>query len=187
MGKGRRFDPFSRLRSRDSHGHQTVVIETPKGSHNKYSHDPDRGVFELTKVLPEGEAFPFDFGYVPRTLGGDGDPLDVLLLMDQPAFPGCVVAARPIGVIEARQGERKNRGAKSVRNDRLIAVATESKVHRGIDRLDDLPGPLVEQIEEFFRSYNEKQGRVFTPLRRASPATARRLVEKGRAEFKKKG
>src|ERR687888_2009595 len=79
-----------------------VVIETPKGSRNKYAFDPELSVFELKKVLPAGMAFPYDFGFVPSTKADDGDPVDVL--MDEPAFPGCVLACRPIGVIEGEQG-----------------------------------------------------------------------------------
>src|ERR1700710_551126 len=82
-----------------------VVIETPKGSHNKYRFDEQLGVFMLAGVLPEGMAFPYDFGFLPRTVGEDGDPLDVLLLMDAPAFCGCVVPSRLVGVIEAEQTE----------------------------------------------------------------------------------
>src|SRR5689334_12872558 len=77
-----------------------VVVETPKGSRNKYEFDPERGIFKLKKVLPAGMSFPYDFGFVPRTLAEDGDPIDVLVLMDQPAFPGCVLTCRLIGVIE---------------------------------------------------------------------------------------
>jgi hypothetical protein len=78
----------------------TVIIETPKGSRNKYAFDPEERIFALKKVLPAGMAFPYDFGFVPSTRGGDGDPLDVLVLMDEPAFPGCKITCRVIGVIE---------------------------------------------------------------------------------------
>src|SRR5581483_215051 len=95
-----------------------VVIETPKGSRNKYAFDEKERVFTLTKVLPSGMTFPYDFGFVPSTEGGDGDPIDVLVLMDEPAFPGCVVMCRPIGVIEGEQGD----GDDTERNDRVLAV-----------------------------------------------------------------
>src|ERR1700716_1118059 len=75
-----------------------VVIETPKGSPNKLAFAPRHGTFVLKGVLPAGAVFPFDFGFVPSTLGEDGDPLDVLLLMDAPVFPGCIVPSRLIGV-----------------------------------------------------------------------------------------
>jgi inorganic pyrophosphatase len=81
-----------------------AVIETPKGSRNKYTYDTDSDAFELATVLPEGMSFPFDFGFIPSTLGDDGDPVDVLLLMDAPVPPGCMLKCRLIGVIEAREG-----------------------------------------------------------------------------------
>ena len=86
-----------------------VVIETPKGSRNKYAFDPEEKVFGLKKVLPAGMAFPYDFGFIPSTLGEDGDPVDVLVLMDEPAFTGCVLKCRIIGIIEGEQGTRKTR------------------------------------------------------------------------------
>ncbi len=78
-----------------------VVIETPKGSRNKFKFDPEIGTYSLSTVLSEGMVFPYDFGFVPQTKAADGDPLDVLLLMDEPAFTGCVVESRIVGVIEA--------------------------------------------------------------------------------------
>jgi inorganic pyrophosphatase len=84
-------------------GALNVVVETPKGRRNKFKFDERLELFTLTKVLPSGAVFPFDFGYVPATKGEDGDPLDVLLLMDEPVFVGCLVAARLVGVIEVEQ------------------------------------------------------------------------------------
>src|SRR5579864_1938581 len=108
-----------RLKSFDDEedGIIVVVVETPKGSRNKYAYDPQEHVFELKKVLPAGMAFPYDFGFVPSTQGGDGDPLDVLVLMDEPAFPGCKLTTRVIGVIEGEQGDGERE-----RNDRVVAV-----------------------------------------------------------------
>src|SRR5277367_676841 len=88
-----------------------VIIETPKGSRNKYAFDPEEKVFELKKVLPAGMAFPYDFGFVPSTKADDGDPVDVLVLMDEPAFAGCVLSCRPIGVVQGEQGDKKKNTA----------------------------------------------------------------------------
>jgi inorganic pyrophosphatase len=88
-----------------------VVIETPKGSRNKFASDPKLHIFELKKVLPAGMTFPYDFGFVPSTKAEDGDPVDVLVLMDEPAFPGCVLSCRPIGVIEGEQGTGRTKSA----------------------------------------------------------------------------
>jgi inorganic pyrophosphatase len=112
-------DP-SRLQPVDSDDKKMfrVVIETPKGSRNKFAFDPDERVFELEKVLPAGMAFPYDFGFVPLTEADDGDPTDVLVLMDEPAFSGCVLMCRPIGVIQGEQGDKKDKEC----NDRIVAI-----------------------------------------------------------------
>src|SRR6478752_3252537 len=86
-----------------------VVIETPKGSRNKYAFDSEDRTFSLKKVLPAGMGFPYDFGFVPSTLAEDGDPVDVLVLMDEPAFAGCVLECRLIGVIEGEQKDGKKK------------------------------------------------------------------------------
>ena len=134
-----------------------VVIETPRGSRNKYSYDGEDGVFVLKKVLPEGHVFPFDFGFIPRTKGEDGDPLDVLVMMDEPTFPGCVVECRLIGVLRAKQSKK----GKRLRNDRFIAVEATSLHFKSIADLDDLEPAMLEQIQHFFVSYNEGAGKTF--------------------------
>src|SRR4051812_16032600 len=83
-----------------------VILETPKGSRNKYAFDVGLGIFKLKKSLPAGAVFPFDFGFIPSTVGEDGDPLDVLMLMDEPAFPGCLVEGRLLGVMEVTQTKK---------------------------------------------------------------------------------
>src|ERR1044072_9986204 len=126
-----------------------VLIETPKGSRNKFKYDEKRGLFKLSGVLPMGAVFPFDFGFIPSTLGGDGDPLDVLILMDEPAFPGCLIPARLIGVIEAEQTEDKG---KTVRNDRLIAVAQDAHNYQDVQSPDDINENLLKELGHFFVS-----------------------------------
>src|SRR3984957_6827944 len=118
-----RLEPFDVEASEaDDHIVIRVVIETPKGSRNKYDFDSEQKVFELKTVLPAGMTFPYDFGFIPRTLADDGDPVDVLVLMDEPAFPGCLLKCRLIGVIEGEQGDKKEK----VRNDRIVAVEKEN-------------------------------------------------------------
>lgn len=151
-----------------------VVVETPKGGRNKMVFDPDLGAFKLSGVLPEGHSFPYDFGFVPSTKAADGDPLDVLLLLEAPAFPGCVVEARIIGAIELEQPEKDG---SIVRNDRLIAVAAESHQHKTLHSLDDLSSQMLHEIEHFFSSYNEAHGREIKILRRVGPARATELLQ----------
>jgi inorganic pyrophosphatase len=157
-------------------GDLNVIIETPKGSRNKYNYDEETGLFRLGGVLPAGASFPFDFGFVPSTLGGDGDPLDVLVLMDEPAFPGCLVHVRLVGAVEAEQTER---GGETTRNDRLIGVAAESRLQRHVRALGSLSPDLLEEIEHFFISYNQIKGKEFNPLGRIGPQKALGLVEDG--------
>ncbi len=159
-----------------------VVIETPKGSRNKYNYDERLGLFKLGGVLPSGASFPYDFGFVPSTLGGDGDPLDVLLLMDEPAFTGCLVRARLVGVVEAEQTERDG---ETTRNDRLVAVAADSRLLARVRTLEALGPDLLEEIEHFFVSYNDAKGKVFRPLGRFGPARALELVEEGVRRFRR--
>ncbi|HEY3778685.1 MAG TPA: inorganic diphosphatase [Rhizomicrobium sp.] len=166
----------------DSEKNLRVVIETPKGSRNKYSYDPSCDCLELKTVLPVGMSFPYDFGFIPSTLGEDGDPLDILVLMDSPVVGGCVLAARAIGVIEA---EQKEESKDWFRNDRLIAVAVHSRTHEGAHSLKDLRAHLVEEIISFFEDYNRLHGKKFRSLGEHGPSRAHALVEKGRARHKK--
>jgi inorganic pyrophosphatase len=177
MPARRRQHPTATLPSFDPEsGHLNAVVETIKGSRNKFGYDEKLRLFRLKHVLPAGASFPFDFGFVPSTKGGDGDPLDVLVLMDEPAFAGCLVPARLIGVITAEQTERDGTVEQ---NDRLIAVAADSHTHEAVRNLGDLSANLLDEIEHFFVSYNEARGKIFTPTARKGPRAARTVVEAG--------
>lgn len=160
-----------------------VVIETPKGSRNKYDYDPKCDCLDLATVLPEGMVFPYDFGFVPSTLGQDGDPLDVLVLMDAPVVPGCVIRAKLVGALRAKQ--KKNGKHKWTRNDRLIAVARHAQTHQDAHSLSDLRPHLLDEITAFFIDYNQLRQRKFKVLDHCGPKKALALVEAGRAEFEK--
>jgi inorganic pyrophosphatase len=163
-------------------GELNVIVETPKGSRNKYNYDEKTGLFRLGGVLTSGASFPFDFGFVPSTLGGDGDPLDVLVLMDEPAFAGCLVHTRLVGVVEAEQTERDG---ETTRNDRLIGVAADSRLLGRVRTLEALGPELLEEIEHFFVSYNQIKGKEFKPLGRFGPRKALALVEEGVKTFRR--
>jgi inorganic pyrophosphatase len=151
-----------------------VIIETPKGSRNKFAYDTEQRIFSLKKVLPAGMDFPYDFGFLPRTLADDGDPLDVLILMDEPAFPGIAVQSRLIGVIEGEQLD----GKKRVRNDRIVAVAEANHMYADIKKLEDLPKRFVNELEAFFVNYHELEGKKYKLLGCHSVRTAQRLIQK---------
>ena len=164
-------------------GDLNAIIDTPKGSRNKYKYDEERNIFKLKGIMPAGSIFPFDFGYVPSTLGEDGDPLDVLVLMDEPAFVGCVVPARLIGVIEAEQTEETG---ETSRNDRLIAIAAHSHNHKELKSLEQISDNLVDEIEHYFVSYNQIRGKQFKPIGRYGPRRANELVEDGINLYRRK-
>lgn len=153
-----------------------VVIETPKGSRNKFSFDPDQKVFTLRKVLPAGMVFPYDFGFLPQTIAPDGDPIDVLLLMDEPAYPGVVVRSRLIGVIEGEQmdGKKKNR------NDRLLAVAEANHLYADIKRAKDLPDQFLKELQEFFVNYHRLEGKEYRLLGVREAQEASKLIKQAR-------
>jgi Inorganic pyrophosphatase len=151
-----------------------VIIETPRLSRNKFAFDPDQRIFSLKKVLPAGMVFPYDFGFLPRTLADDGDPIDVLVLMDEPAFPGVLVPSRLIGVIEGEQID----GKKRIRNDRLLAVADANHQYANIKRLDDLPKKFLKELEDFFVNYHRLEGKEYKLLGCKSSAAALALFKK---------
>jgi inorganic pyrophosphatase len=153
-------------------GDLNVIIDTPQGSRNKYKYDPELNCFKLSHVLAEGIVFPFDFGFIPSTKGEDGDPLDVLLLIEEAAFSGCLVKAKLLGVITADQTVEGKTG----RNDRFIAVPTESQRYRRIRTLKDLDSKMLDQIEHFFISYNEMRNRKFKVKRRLGLKLAKKIL-----------
>jgi inorganic pyrophosphatase len=159
-------------------GRLNVVVDTPKGSRNKYKYDEQSGQWRLSKVLPQGMSFPYDFGFVPSTKGEDGDPVDVLLLADAPAFPGCVISARLIGVLEAEQTE----DGKTVRNDRFVAVVETEHNPAEYHSLEEVDRQRLDEIDHFFVAYNDMEGRQFTPLARRGAARAEELLRKATDE-----
>jgi inorganic pyrophosphatase len=153
-----------------------VIIETPKGCRNKYSFDDEQKIFVLKAALPAGMVFPYDFGFLPRTLADDGDPIDVLVLMDEPAFVGCALMARLIGVIEGEQTDKKH----TVRNDRLVAVADTAHMWANTKSIKDLPKKALKEVEEFFVNYHELQGKKYKLLAVKGKKAALTLIEKAR-------
>jgi inorganic pyrophosphatase len=166
---------LTRLKTFDEDENLIAVVETPRGSRTKLAFDEQFDAFTVKKVLPQGMSFPFDFGFIPSTLGEDGDPVDVLVLMDEALPTGTVVPSRLIGVIEAQQTDRDG---ETTENSRLIAVAAECQIFSDVKKLSDLPHAVVEQIEHFFVTYNQEAGKRFEPTGRRGPRRAKTLVEK---------
>lgn len=159
-----------------------VIIETPKGSRNKYAYDSDQKVFQLKKVLPAGMAFPYDFGFIPSTMAEDGDPVDVLVLMDEPAFPGCLLKCRLIGIIEGEEVA----GKKTLRNDRIVAIETENHSYAHVKHIKDMGKTFLRELEDFFVNYHELSEKQYRILDVRGPKEAVRRIKDGIAGFKRK-
>jgi inorganic pyrophosphatase len=152
-----------------------VIIETPKGCRNKFDYDPDSGLFMLGGLLPEGMLFPFDFGFIPSTLAEDGDPVDVMVLMDAPAHVGCLIEVRIIGIISAEQTE----DGKTETNDRLLGVAVHSYEHEDVQSIGEVSKTLLDQVEEFFVSYNKQRGKKYKITGTGGPKKAIKFLKSG--------
>ena len=137
-----------------------MVVDTPKGSRNKYKYDEKLHIWRLSKMLPLGAVFPFDFGFVPSTKGEDGDSVDAMVLTEESSFAGCVLPVNLIGVLEAEQTEK----GETVRNDRLIGVVETPYNRPPYRSLQDVDEACLSEIEHFFVAYNSIEGRTFKPL-----------------------
>lgn len=157
-----------------------VIVETPKGSRVKYAYDEDKGLFAITKMLPDGMVFPFNFGFIPGTLAEDGDPLDMLILNEEPVVSSTWLTVRPLAVIKATQTEN----GKKTRNDRLVGQALSKEVPVEMRELK-LEKPMVKQIEAFFVNYNQLYGQKFKVLGTGGAGKATRMVIKAIKAFKK--
>jgi inorganic pyrophosphatase len=164
----------SKAKKKKNTSNPTLLNPFPRKQPGVVMADEDLGFYSLSGVLPEGMVFPHAFGFVPSTKAADGDPEDILILMDEPTFAGCVVPTRLIGVMEAEQTE----DGKTERNDRLIAVADNSRDYSDVRRLDDLNSNMLKEIEQFFITYNKEKGKKFKVLRMRGPAQALKKVKK---------
>jgi inorganic pyrophosphatase len=131
-------------------------------------------MFKLKKLLPKGMSFPFHFGFIPHTKAEDGDPLDVLVLLDELAWPGCVIECKIIGVMEATETENN----KTNRNDRLIATAIASEKYNKIKDISSMDEYLEKEIENFFNTYNNLEKKEFKIISKKGPKVALNLIKK---------
>lgn len=131
-----------------------VVVETPRGSRHKYALDPKIGAFVLKQTLGSGLSWPYDYGFIPQTLGEDGDPLDILVLMDEPSFPGCVMQVRLLGAITVRKdGAENDRFVSCLRPSEETSLSTD-----GYKDITDLPKKLLREMEHFLKNYASERG-----------------------------
>jgi inorganic pyrophosphatase len=150
-----------------------AIVETPKGGRGKFTYDPESGLFELKRMLPDGMSFPLDFGFIPATRGEDGDPLDILVLGDAPTPIGVLLEVRLIGVIEARQTE----GEQTFRNDRLIGVARVSHLFEPVAAIGDLGEGFLHNLTQFWVNYGRLRGATFEVIAIRGADTAVALIQ----------
>jgi inorganic pyrophosphatase len=136
---------LSRIPAQPKAGLINVLIEIPAGSKNKYEFDKDLNAMALDRVLYASVMYPFDYGFVPNTLADDGDPLDGMVMMDQPTFPGCVIAARPIGMLEMIDG--------GDRDEKILCVPDKDPRYAQIKSIKDVPQHRLDEVAEFFATY----------------------------------
>jgi inorganic pyrophosphatase len=127
-----------------------VVVEVTVGSRNKYEYDPDLGVLVRDRVLPGAVRYPTDYGFIPSTTADDGDPLDVILAAYDPAQPGCVVRARPVGVLDMSDVSGGDRT--------VVAVPADDDRFADIHDIDDLPDANLREIQQFFETHKQLEG-----------------------------
>jgi inorganic pyrophosphatase len=136
---------LSRIPAQPKAGLLNVLIEIAGGSKNKYEFDKDLNAFALDRVLYASVRYPYDYGFVPNTLADDGDPLDGMVMMDEPTFPGCVIAARPIGMLEMIDG--------GDRDEKILCVPDKDPRYANIKSIKDVPQHRLDEIAEFFQTY----------------------------------
>ena len=127
------------------------VVEIPKGTRNKYEYDPELGGIKFDRLLMTAAAYPADYGYIPDTLGGDGDVLDALVCLSEPTFPDCLIPAKPVGMFKMRDEKGMD--------DKIICVPLEDPNWNGLEDLDDLPALLRQEITQFFSIYKDLEGK----------------------------
>ena len=152
-------DALRKVPARTEDGDVHVFVETPTGSRDKFDLDHEHGLFEWSLQLPQGLVFPFSFGFVPNTLSEDGDPLDIVLLVDGRFPQGTLVKSRLIGVLVASQDEDGD-GDTETQNDRILAVPTLAQTYGTVEDIGDMRDSFHDELAMFFRSYNELIGRA---------------------------
>lgn len=159
-------------------GWMEATIEIPRGSRNKYEYDHERGVYRLDRVLYSSVHYPTDYGFISGTLSGDGDPLDVLVIVEEPTFPGCHLRVRPVGTLMMMDEKGTD--------EKILAVPVDDPRFSTIEKLGDLHEHWQLEIANFFRTYKELQG-VQTDVRGWHDVDeAWRIVEESQARFEQR-
>jgi len=129
-----------------------VIVEVPKGSRNKYEYDPVSKRIKLDRVLFSAVHYPADYGYIENTLAEDGDQVDVLVLISEPTFPGCLIEAKPLGLLQMRD-EKGN-------DNKILAVPLKDPLYQHVNDIHDIAPHLLTEIENFFLTYKKLEAKV---------------------------
>lgn len=127
-----------------------VIVEVPKGSRNKYEYDEEMGTIRLDRVLYSSLHYPGDYGLIPQTLYDDGDPLDILVMVGEPSFPGCIIQARPVGLFRMLDREQQD--------DKVLAVPASDPLYKDYHDLSDIPQHFLAEVAHFFEVYKDLEG-----------------------------
>ena len=152
-----------------------AIVEIPRGSRNKYELDKETGLFKFDRLLYSAVHYPGDYGFIPGTLAEDGDPLDVMVLVQEPSFTGCLIEVRPVGIlnmIDNAEGDRK-----------VLAVPNRNPRYDQIHTMDQIFPHVRREIEHFFGIYKELEGKVTRMLGWGGPKEARRAIVDSRARY----
>lgn len=161
---------LSRIPAQPAPGSINLLIEIPAGSKNKYEFDKDLNAFVLDRVLYSSVHYPYDYGFIPNTLADDGDPLDGIVLMDSPTFPGCVITARAIGMLEMiDSGDR---------DEKLLCVPDKDPRFKNVASLKDIAQHRLDEIAEFFGTYKRLEKKVTEILGWKDVEEVKALVDK---------
>ena len=160
-----------------------AVVEAPAGSRVKVYYDPDSHLFRIGKFLPLGMVFPLDFAFIPSTLGGDGDPVDLLILPEAALAVGSFVKVQILGVLEAEQFKPNK---KPRRNDRIIARLVESRLFARVDHLDQLGDKFADELGTFFQVYKRLRGQTYNTIAVGDRERAVELIQRGAAAYLEK-
>jgi inorganic pyrophosphatase len=170
------------LPTHDEDGAVHVVVEAPRGSMIKCKYEPLLAAFVFKRALPLGLAYPYDWGFVPSTRAEDGDPLDAMVIFDQPSWPGCVIPSKPIGVV--RLVQRDGGDKKMTRNDRIIALPVNDKRYEDVK---DLPKRVRVELEQFFLRMSDLTDKRVKIEGWDGPKVAERLVDAAAKRYTKGG
>ena len=152
-----------------------MIVEIPKGSANKYEYDRASGLFRLDRALYSPVHYPGDYGFVPGTLAADGDPIDVLALVEEPSFTSCLIEVRPVGIL--------NMIDQNETDQKIVAVPNRNPRYDQVHTLDQIFAHVRREIEHFFSIYKELEGKKTQMNGWGNPAEAREVIAKSRQSF----